>query len=177
MEEEINALRKNNTWEKCIIPSDKKAVGCKWVFTILNVMLMVQLKDIRPDLQQRGTHRPMGLITLRLFLLLLNFDTIRILFLIAANLDWPLHQFDVKNAFLHGEIEEEIYMELLPDSLTNLRRGKGVNLRRPYMDQINLVFLKLNRVSFIVIIKLQLGFRRTRFKMIVKNMQKQIATS
>ena len=76
----------------------------------------------------------MGLITLRLFLLLLNFDTIRILFLIAANLDWPLHQFDVKNAFLHGEIEEEIYMELLPNSLTNLRRGKGVNLRRPYMD-------------------------------------------
>ena len=34
MEEEINALRKNGTWEKCILPEKRKVVGCKWVFTI-----------------------------------------------------------------------------------------------------------------------------------------------
>ena len=31
-------------------------------------------------------------------------DTIRVLFSVAANQGWPLHQFDVKNAFLHGEM-------------------------------------------------------------------------
>ena len=38
-------------------------------------------------------------------------DTIRVLFSITANKDKPLHQFDVKNAFLYGELEEEVYMK------------------------------------------------------------------
>ena len=33
---------------------------------------------------------------------------------LAANLDWPLHQLDVKNAILHNDIDEEVYMDILP---------------------------------------------------------------
>ncbi|XP_078169133.1 uncharacterized protein LOC144563490 [Carex rostrata] len=42
----------------------------------------------------------------------LNF--VRVLLSLAANLDWPLHQFDVKNAFMHGDLKEEIYMDIPP---------------------------------------------------------------
>jgi hypothetical protein len=38
-------------------------------------------------------------------------NTIRVLLSLAANLDWPLHQFDVKNTFLHSDLEEEVYMD------------------------------------------------------------------
>lgn len=37
---------------------------------------------------------------------------IRVLLLCAANLDWDLHQFDMKNAFLDGDLEEKVYMEI-----------------------------------------------------------------
>ena len=39
-------------------------------------------------------------------------NTVRVLLSLAINLDWPLHQFNVKNAFLHGDIEEEVYMDI-----------------------------------------------------------------
>ena len=41
-------------------------------------------------------------------------NTIQVLLSLAGNLDWPLHQFDINNAFLNGELEEEVFMILPP---------------------------------------------------------------
>jgi hypothetical protein len=43
-----------------------------------------------------------------------KFSTIRILLALAAQLDMEIHQMDVKSAFLNGELEEEIYLEMPP---------------------------------------------------------------
>jgi hypothetical protein len=39
---------------------------------------------------------------------------VRVLISLMTNLDWPLYQLDVKNAFLHGDLLEEVYMEQPP---------------------------------------------------------------
>ncbi|XP_052185306.1 mitochondrial import receptor subunit TOM40-1-like [Diospyros lotus] len=51
-------------------------------------------------------------------------NTIRVLLSLAANMDWPLHQLDVKNAFLNGDLEEEVYIDIPHGFETNLTKNK-----------------------------------------------------
>lgn len=53
-------------------------------------------------------------------------NTVRVLLSLVANLDWPLQQFDVKNAFLHGKISEEVYMDLPPGCMASQKHSQKV---------------------------------------------------
>lgn len=57
-------------------------------------------------------------------------STIRTLISCAANFGWPLHQLDVKNAFLHGDLQEEIFMEIPPGFSSPNIKGKVCKLKR-----------------------------------------------
>ena len=56
-------------------------------------------------------------------------NTVRILLYLAINFNWELQQYDVKNAFLHGELEEEIYM-IIPPVFSGVGEGKMCMLKK-----------------------------------------------
>lgn len=66
MKTEMNALKKNCTWEIVDLPKGNNIVGCKWVYSI-KYKKKLRLIDIKPSLLLRDTHKFMGLISSRLF--------------------------------------------------------------------------------------------------------------
>nr|GEV49902.1 putative ribonuclease H-like domain-containing protein [Tanacetum cinerariifolium] len=106
MDDEMKALKKNKTWDQCALPQEKKPVGCRWIFTV-KYKPDGRVERYKVQLVAKGHTQTYGIDYSETFSPMEKMDTIRVLLLVASNRGWPLYQFDVKNAFLHGELKEE----------------------------------------------------------------------
>jgi hypothetical protein len=113
MEEEMHALDLNHTWDLVHKPAGIPIVGCRWVFTVKQ-NLDGTVNRLKPRLVAKGFTQTYGLDYTETFSPVAKLNSIRIIISLAANLDWPLHQLDVKNAFLHGDLNETVYMAQPP---------------------------------------------------------------
>ncbi|KAM7506655.1 hypothetical protein LguiA_017108 [Lonicera macranthoides] len=110
MDEEMRSLKKNGTWNIVELPPGKRLVGCKWVYTVKH-KADGTIKRYKARLVAKGYTQTHGIDCLETFAPVAKINTVRVLLSLATNLDWLLQQFDVKNAFLHGDLEEKVYME------------------------------------------------------------------
>ena len=59
----------------------------------------------------KGFQQQNGLTKKETFSPVIKPATIRVVLALAIHFNWPLRQLDISNAFLHGTLEEEVYME------------------------------------------------------------------
>ena len=107
--EEMNALKKNGTWEVVDLPREKKVVGCKWVFTIKS-KADGSVERYKTRLVAKGFTQTYGIDYQEAFAPVAKINSIRVLLSLVVNSNSPLHQLDVKNVFLNGDLEEEVFM-------------------------------------------------------------------
>jgi hypothetical protein len=129
MEEELHALMRNKTWELAMLPEGKKAVGCKWIFTVKQTP-EGKIDRYKARLVAKGYSQTYGIDYDETFAPVAKMGTVRTLISCAANFGWPLHQLDVKNAFLHGDLQEEVYMEIPPGFANEQTVGKVCKLKK-----------------------------------------------
>ena len=113
MAKEINALESNHTWSLCSLPNDKVAIGCKWVYKI-KYCPDGSIERHKARLVAKGYTQVEGIDYHDTFAPVAKLVTVRLLLSIASIRNWSLHQLDVNNAFLQGDLDEEVYMKLPP---------------------------------------------------------------
>lgn len=113
MQEEISALEKNGTWDLVMLPQGKQVVGCKWVFKV-KYLADGSVERYKARLVAKGYTQEPGIDYDETFAPVANMRSIRCVLSIAAIKEWPLYPLFVKNAFLYGDLQEEVYMSLPP---------------------------------------------------------------
>ncbi|KAM7485260.1 hypothetical protein LguiA_001269 [Lonicera macranthoides] len=110
---ELQALQANGTWSLTPLPAGKTPIGCRWVYKIKR-RADGSVERYKARLVAKGFTQLEGVDYHDTFSPTAKIVTVRCLLAIAAARGWSLNHMDVNNAFLHGDLHEEIYMSPPP---------------------------------------------------------------
>lgn len=109
MSSEFNALIQNGTWT--LVPrQNQNVIGCKWVFRLKRNSdgTVARYKE---RLVAKGFHQRLDLDFTHTFSPVTKPVTIRVILSIALSKGWSLRQLDINNAFLHGTLSKQVFMQ------------------------------------------------------------------
>ena len=129
MDAEIESIEKNDTWELTDLPKGHKTIGVKWVYK-------TKLKDngkvdkYKARLVAKGYKQKFGVDYLEVFAPVARHDTIKLVITLATQNSWPIFQLDVKSVFLHGNLEEQVYVDQPPGYINVGNEHKVYHLKK-----------------------------------------------
>jgi hypothetical protein len=129
MDEEMAALDANVTWELVVLPKDKKIIRCKWVYKVKH-NAYGSVSRYKARLVAKGYAQTYGIDYEETYSPVAKMTIVRTIIAMVAAKGWSLHQMDVKNAFLHGDLQEEVYMEQPPSYVDQTRPNLVCRLKK-----------------------------------------------
>ncbi|GKV26674.1 hypothetical protein SLEP1_g35932 [Rubroshorea leprosula] len=151
MQDELQALENTCTWDLVDLLAEKSLIGCKWVYKI-KTRSNGSMERYKARLVAKGLTQEYGIDYEETYAPVARLTSVCSLLAIAAMRRWKLFQMDVKNAFLNGDLEEEVYMKppVISQNFGNLPsqpRNPGSAL---FFSLVRRVLLGLNPSAFSV---------------------------
>jgi hypothetical protein len=110
MNDEFESLQKNATWKLVELPEGKKPLKCKWIYKKKEDISGVEHARFKVSLVVKGFEQRKCIDFNEVFSPVVRHTSIRVMLAIVALFDLELEQLDIKTAFLHGDLDKEIYM-------------------------------------------------------------------
>jgi transposase InsO family protein len=127
---ELGQLEKLRTWDIVDVPPKRiNLIPCHFVLATKCGPNGEKLK-LRARLVANGQRQQYGIDYNETFAPTSNMTAIRAVLATAARRDWEIHQVDIKSAYLHAEVKEDIYMRPPPGYLKPEDEGKVLKLLR-----------------------------------------------
>ena len=111
MQAELAAMELNNTWSVTPLPPGKNSVGCRWIYKIKHKS-DGSIERHKAHLVTKGYTQQERVDYVDTFSPVAKLIIVKVLLALAASKQWSLFQLDVNNAFLNGDLFEEVYMDL-----------------------------------------------------------------
>ena len=110
IDDEMDSILQNNTWELTDLPPGCKPLGCRWIFK-RKMKVDGSIDKFKARLVIQGFRQKEGIDYFDTYAPVARISTIRLLVAMASIHKLLIHQMDVKTAFLNGDLDEEIYMK------------------------------------------------------------------
>lgn len=112
MLKKIQSLEANDTWVLTSLPPGKKRIDLKWVYKI-KFKPNGEVEQYKSRLVSKGYTQIEGVDFHETFSPVVKLLTVKCALVVAVKKQWEVHHLDVNNAFLHGDLHEEVYMKVI----------------------------------------------------------------
>lgn len=126
MQAQIIALENTGTWKLVDLIPNVKPIGCKWIFKI-KYHAEGSVERYKARLAAKGYNQIEGLDYFDTYSQVAKFTTVRTVIALESINHWHIHQLDVNNEFLDGDLQEDVYM-IVPQGITTCKPNQVCKL-------------------------------------------------